>query len=75
MSTVIWPKDGALRDAYERCVRTHTGVNPCTAPEYLEARYAYHQLLVKAGKLDPELADPKPGTGVARPGANRLRGR
>lgn len=46
-----------LQDALAECQRTYSGPGACWLPEYLEARKAYHRLLVEAGRLDPKLAD------------------
>ena len=46
-----------LQTALDKCRATHTGVNPCYVPEYLEARIEYQKLLVKYGMLAPSLID------------------
>jgi len=46
--------------ALAECRRTHRGNGPCYLPEYLQARYEYHKIMVALGMLDPKLAEPKP---------------
>jgi hypothetical protein len=49
-----------LNDALALCKRTCRDPLPCRLPQYLMARYKYHQLLVRAGILSPAEADPRP---------------
>lgn len=43
--------------ALHECCRTHTGVNPCFDPAYLDARRTYQLLMVKHGMMRPEDLD------------------
>ena len=45
---------------FTQCDKTFRDPAPCYLPEYMKARYAYHQEFVKQGMLDPKLADKKP---------------
>ena len=49
-----------LEEAYKECQRTCGPTLPCFIPEYLEARYKYHQLLLKHGLIDPKLTQKCP---------------
>lgn len=67
------PTQEELDQALQKC-RTHyvagSGLNPntgahaarsaCYLPGYLKARHEYHKLLVAAGMLAPNLAEPDP---------------
>lgn len=53
---MMW-NDPDLDSALNRCRETYFGNGPCYAPAYLEARRAYHELLVKRGFMTKEEAD------------------
>jgi len=46
-----------LKKVRADCDQHYRGPGKCVRPDYLRARLVYHNLLVRAGLLDPKLAD------------------